>query len=280
MKCDYCRQDAILAQTYSGRHLCDRHIILDVERRAKHTIRIHGGISRGDRVAIVVENETRGRALIHFLATAFGARRDLSFFIVTSGKRNTGKKTSITGLGDRYGFPSFLALPGEMIPAPEGKLNHGDPEHESSTERGFRDILSIARRNGATRVALDSTVDDEADDMLREVLCGILPISSPPTEEVSCIRPFIAIPEQEVILYASLVALERTPTADLIESHHDGIRFALEQFSRRHPATPFALARLKETLARHTRETPSRPMNPDPWGYNPGGISTERPEEE
>lgn len=77
MVCRACRNEAVIFQPCSGRHLCQEHFILDFEARVKRTIRQHQGMRPGDRIAVVPTGDALSKALLHFLIKLAGRRRDL-----------------------------------------------------------------------------------------------------------------------------------------------------------------------------------------------------------
>ena len=77
MRCDKCRNEAVLFQAYSGRHLCGRHLVADIEARAKRSIRSHRWMSPGDHIAVVVSGDRKSAALLFFLKKLTAGRRDI-----------------------------------------------------------------------------------------------------------------------------------------------------------------------------------------------------------
>jgi hypothetical protein len=247
MYCDHCRRDAILFQPYSGQRLCERHFTLDVERRAKRVIRKNGWIAPGDRIAVAAKDDARGRALLHFLVSAFGARRDLSFFMVTidEGEHD---HTDLAEVLLRYGLQQIRGTIGGEIPGfPQGTIRHRYDERIHREQR-MRCIQQIARESHATRIAIGSTAEDEAYDMVTDVLHGDVSRLSSPEDGLPYMRPFVNVPEQEVIQYARLHT--GLPISENSPQHHrnHNVLAALEDYSSRHPSTPFALARLREAI--------------------------------
>jgi hypothetical protein len=77
MQCSTCRNEAIIFQPYSGRHLCQDHLILDLETRAKRAVRMHRGMQPGDHIGVVVTGDSAGNALLFFLRKLTRNRRDI-----------------------------------------------------------------------------------------------------------------------------------------------------------------------------------------------------------
>jgi tRNA(Ile)-lysidine synthase TilS/MesJ len=258
MECDHCRRDAILFQPYSGQHLCARHLTLDVERRAKRVIRKNGWISPGDRIAVVAEGDARSRALLHFLVSVFGARRDLSFVVVTLDEEDGPCSRTLGEVREKCGLEPIRGSQEVAIPIGAGNPTGGEYGREPwRTWRGQR-IQQVARERHATRIALGSSVEDEAYAMLSDLLRGSLSSLSPQEDELPCIRPFMTIPEREVLLYGRLHAGVPDSECGIPCHRYDDIRAALEEFTSRHPATPFSLAHLRAALVQASEGPVSR----------------------
>ena len=91
MQCSTCRLEAVIFQPYSGRHLCRSHFILDLEAKAKRAIRVHHGMQPGDHIAVAVNGDSAGNALLFFLRKLTGNRKDIriSAIMVGEGQENT-----------------------------------------------------------------------------------------------------------------------------------------------------------------------------------------------
>jgi tRNA(Ile)-lysidine synthase TilS/MesJ len=87
MQCSTCRQEAILFQPYSGRHLCRDHFILDLETKAKRAIRMHRGLQPKDHIAVAQTGDSADNALLFFLRKLTGKRNDIRVTPVVVDKR-------------------------------------------------------------------------------------------------------------------------------------------------------------------------------------------------
>jgi len=259
MRCDHCGRDAITFQDYSGHHLCGEHFQRDLEARAKRAIRAHGWIRTGDRIAIALSGGRSSSSLLHFLSAHFGARRDLSLVAITvdecDGSRDMDRIRGIAGgMGIEWAGISLAEGFGDIpagIPAP------GNGEHPCPC-RGFllgRALDSLARRVGATKLALGRNLDDEARSVFLHVLMGeaarLLCGSQPGEGVIPWMRPFFRIPEEDLSLYARLNLQcsfqEQGLHAPLpLESEAGRI---LAEFTHRHPSTLFSLVNLGEALS-------------------------------
>jgi tRNA(Ile)-lysidine synthase TilS/MesJ len=77
MLCSVCRNEAVIFQPCSGRHLCREHFIHDFEARVKRIIRQHQGMRPGDRIAVCLTGDGFGEALLSILEKLTGRRRNL-----------------------------------------------------------------------------------------------------------------------------------------------------------------------------------------------------------
>jgi uncharacterized protein (TIGR00269 family) len=259
MYCDHCRRETILYQPYAGAHLCPEHFIRDLERKAKRTIRQHQWICPSDRVAIALSGGKDSTALLHFLARVFGGRRDLSLFAVTidEGIRGYRDLNRIRRLARSYdvewvkgSFEEEFGFTLEQIVERKG-------EARSCSFCGVlrRSLLNrVARREGATRLALGLNLDDEAQSVLMNVLRGdaarLLRGNTPQEGLVPRIKPFMTVPEREVALYAHLhlpdLEMDRCPYAH--NALRNEVRGLLNEYAYHHRATKFALVNLGEAL--------------------------------
>jgi len=91
MQCSKCRQEAIHYQPYSGQYLCEKHLVADIESKAKRTIRQHKGMYPDDHIAIILSGDPAERALLFFLNKLTGKRRDIRVSgIVVDGHESPG----------------------------------------------------------------------------------------------------------------------------------------------------------------------------------------------
>ena len=269
MRCDRCGRDAIIFQHYSGLHLCGDHLQRDLVTRAKRTIRAHGWIRSGDRIAVALSGGTNSSSLLHFFSAQFGMRPDLSLVAITvdEGMGLPGDMNGIERLAEGMG----IEWAGTSLAREFGKA--------LETENGplpifCRDILrasaltSLAGRMGVTKVALGTTLDDGARSVLLSVLRGeperLLGRPRPGEGEIPRIRPFLRIPAEEVALYARLNFPGDAGTAPRPQSRDplwSEVRRVLSEYTNRHPAAPFSLVNLGDAL--QEQHVPG-PVGPEP----------------
>ncbi|MGA2934382.1 MAG: ATP-binding protein [Methanomicrobiales archaeon] len=266
MKCDRCSREAIIYQRYSGLHLCESHFQDTLVARAKRTIRAHGWIQTGDRIAIALSGGMSSSSLLHFLSVHFGMRRDLSLVAITVDEgtgpcRDMGRiKRTAEGMGVGWAGTSFAE---EFGITPEMGNGH-IPGSCRGILRGHA-LTSLASRVGATKLALGTNLDDEAGSVLQTVLrgeaAGLMCHPRLGNGRIPLVRPFLRIPGQEVALYALLnvpgPVQEVGPHAP--DKQGSETWRILAEYTNRHPAAPFSLVHLSEALSEMEGHTSREP---------------------
>ena len=79
MECSKCRSEAVITQSYSGLSLCMRHLISDIESKAKKEIRKKGGLASSERIYLKGGDDYRLYALRIFVSALFLKRTDIVF---------------------------------------------------------------------------------------------------------------------------------------------------------------------------------------------------------
>jgi hypothetical protein len=77
MQCSKCKGEAVLFQPYSGQHLCQDHLTLDIETKAKRTIRQNKWMRPGDHIGVALTGTAADNALFLFFRNLTGKRRDI-----------------------------------------------------------------------------------------------------------------------------------------------------------------------------------------------------------
>jgi hypothetical protein len=257
MQCDRCRKRAVIHQPYSGLHLCNEHFIADFEAKAKRAIRTHGGLSRNDHIAVALTGRGADCALLQFLSRLTGRRRDIILSGIVAGDGAflghdiRAARACAASLGIGCISASFEEEPGISPQDPVLAHRGGDTSHEALWQLLLH---RAARRHQVTKLAFCSSLDDEAEEVLAQVLNGtpdrLLRMSSEIAGQVPVIRPFMYAPFAEVALYARLTtgvaAGEGYPVpADAFAAD---VRDFVRDYSLRHPSTPYALVSLGEQL--------------------------------
>ncbi|MDI6719167.1 MAG: TIGR00269 family protein [Methanomicrobiales archaeon] len=265
MKCDRDSRDAVVFQPYSGQHLCEMHFEADFESRAKREIRRHRWIAPGDRIAVGLSGGKDSSALLYFLNKLLSERRDVSLFAVTVDEgicsyrdpacaRRIAESLSVewTCISFREEFGTTLD---EIV-----RTRGAERACSYCGVLRRRSLNTAAKEHGATKLAVGFNLDDEAQTVLMNVLRGdagrLTRAEQPHPEFVPRIKPFRAIPEKEVALYALLhlegYDMRRCPYAE--SGLRTEIREMLNAFTYRHPSTKHSLLRLGDELRRGERE--------------------------
>jgi len=253
MQCAACRRDAVVFQPYSGKYLCPVHFTKDFEAKAKRAIRKNRWLLPGDHTAVVLTGDAAQAALLVFLHKLIKDRRDvrLSAIVIDEGTAGCARQAAERcGVGIFSGsFAERYGTTREQIVRDEGAAAAGQ------TCRVLADDLAaeIAAKNGITRLAAATTVDDRAIRFFSDLLGGTVEktLFAPETAgllKIPVIRPFADIPKTEVDRYAELVGAGTGNAGTFGRGGEADEGAALAAYDNHHPATKFALANLARTL--------------------------------
>lgn len=261
MQCSKCRRPAIIYQRYSGLHLCEIHFNTDFESKAKRTIRTHRWLEPGDRIAVALSGGKDSSALLYFLTSLVGKRRDIDLIAITvdegiDGYRDPSHAVRIAkSLGVECLTVSFIDEFGVTVD--EIVQKRGDSLSCSYCGVLRRNCINrAARAHNVTKLALGFNLDDEAQSVLMNTFRGdagrLIRGTRPIPGMVMRIKPFMYIPEREVALYA-FMHVEDFEMGKCPYSHNAlraDVRNVLNDYSWRHPATKYSLLNLGEELGR------------------------------
>jgi tRNA(Ile)-lysidine synthase TilS/MesJ len=198
-------------------------------------------------------------------------RRDLSLVAITvdegigTGRDMAGMRRMAEGMGIPWAGTSLSRECGEF-PAPSGA-----GRLPPACLAWLRDhaLSSLARRLGATKLALGTSLDDEARSVFMHVLRGEgnrlirRPLSG--YAGIPGIMPFLRVPRAELSLYARLnvpgsLPGDRPQAPGPLENE---VFRCLDGFTCRHPSALFSLAGLGEALS---EAKGSQPRESQPCG--------------
>jgi uncharacterized protein (TIGR00269 family) len=261
MQCSKCGRIAIIFQAYSGQHLCLQHFTADVEAKAKHEIRSHHWLKSGDHIAVGLSGDACSSALLYFLKKLTSNRRDIRISAISIDEGIAGYR-SLKESGRIAALLQTESITGSFLES-FGKRLDEIAETKGNTCsctycRVIRNFLlnQIARENGVTKIAFGSTLDDAAGSVLKHFLVGIPEntIGSDVRQggKIPLIRPFIAVPKEEIVLYADLHVKEYNRSHCPYTNNHfdEDVDAMLNEFTLHHPATKYALLGLKKNLSR------------------------------
>jgi uncharacterized protein (TIGR00269 family) len=261
MQCSKCRRPAIIYQRYSGLHLCEAHFNADFESKAKRAVRTHRWLEAGDRIAVALSGGKDSSALLYFLSSLVGKRKDIDLFAITvdegiDGYRDPSHAVRIAkSLGVECLTVSFSDEFGVTVD--EIVQKRGDSLSCSYCGVLRRNCINrAARAHNVTKLALGFNLDDEAQSVLMNTFRGdagrLIRGTRPIPGMVMRIKPFMYIPEREVALYA-FMHVEDFESGKCPYSHNAlraDVRNVLNDYSWRHPATKYSLLNLGEELGR------------------------------
>jgi tRNA(Ile)-lysidine synthase TilS/MesJ len=189
-------------------------------------------MSPHDHIAVVVSGDLKSAALSCFLQKLVADRRDIHLSVLPACGEETGDgalRYAALKIAELLGIPCIeMPLPGRL----------GEPGC-----------------SGVTKIALAVSLDDVAQGVLGQFLFGSAErLFSPPPpdrDRIPVICPFITIPSDELDLYGKywdtgISLLSGTSFADTRRQETENL---LGEFSRRHPATKYALLHLSEELS-------------------------------
>jgi len=260
MQCDRCKREAVLWQEYSGRHLCRQHFEIDLESKAKRTIRIHHWLSPGDHIAVALSGDSATGALLYFLKKLTAERRDVqvSAICIDEGIGSFRDLSKVTETARSLNTPcacgSFYREYGVTM---DEIVRQKGTAHACRYCRVLRRTLldRIARTAGVTKLALGSSLDDGARDVLSDMLCGdaerLIVSHRTAAGVVPTIQPFMHVPAHELCIYADMHVGECTPPLCPYAGNplQADIRTVLDEYTAGHPATKHALVNLRGELS-------------------------------
>jgi tRNA(Ile)-lysidine synthase TilS/MesJ len=253
MQCDVCRKEAVISQQYSGRRLCRRHFVADLEIKAKRSIRAHRWLGSGDHIGVMVSGNKHSGALLYFMKKLTQDRRDIRLSVIPAdgGIAGSGNRSSAEQIAALMGFPCIPSVSGDSVAIPEEK---------TGTPYGAGTLLHHPHDKGnspaarITKIAVAFTLEDMSRGVLVKFLRGNLDTlihpSSSPQGSLPVICPFESIPSAELELYwdglgTGLDKLPYTPERDAFTNRVAGL---LDEYNTHHPATHHALLHIGNQL--------------------------------
>lgn len=277
MKCRKCNKNAVHYQPYSGAPLCAPHLIEDVERKVKHTIRQHSMVNRGDTIAVGLSGGKDSTVLLYLLHKLFNERPDINIIAITIDEGIAGYRPETlrhareltSQLGIQHITASFSDEYGSTLDEIVAKGGEKGPCSYCGALRKHL-LNKTAREAGADRLAVGHNLDDEAQTVMMNLLRGDverLVRMSPGCVQPGLIlrsKPLRDIPEREVALYAILkklpVDFSECPYAQ--SAIRGEVRDMLNDFEVPHPGTKYAVLRSLDKLAEPLRSSfPQQSLN-------------------
>jgi|WetSurMetagenome_2_1015567.scaffolds.fasta_scaffold00402_4 hypothetical protein len=241
MRCDSCKNEAVISQPYSGRHLCHRHLAADLEAKAKRSIRAHHWLATGDIIGVVVTGDKQSGALLHFMKKLTGNRRDVRLIVIPVDECLTCEGDGSTALR--------IAACLEIAGRESGSTVSGPDTLPQPPMRKGTAILA-----GLTKIAVANSLEFIGSGVLRMFLqgklCALPQAFSERAPTIPLIFPFSAIPMDEIELYWDGLGqgIETNSGHRTPDIFSDRIRTLLKDYNTRHPATFHALLHLGEQI--------------------------------
>ncbi len=259
MQCSKCHRDEIIFQPYSGVHLCDQHLVADVEAKAKKVIRTQGWLRPGDHIAVLLTDDKNSSALLYFLRKLTVQRSDItvSAIIITGGPDAQCETLRAKRIAEMLDTELLVVSWPEDADAGS---ETGSGKYRTCTSLPLlpppRAILPerVAQQYGITKVAWGLCLDDAAGVVLECIIRGDaekLVRGSSCQDTLIRVCPFISVPAAEVSLYATLCGYgdEQAPGPEPGDALHKDTVALLDGYTNKHPATKYALLNLGENLA-------------------------------
>lgn len=267
--CSLCNEPAVFHNRKTGRHLCRKHFIADVESRVAETIRSRNLIVPGDHVTIALSGGKDSTALLMILARLLPSWENVRLSTVTIDEGIHGyREDTIRSADDlvaKYGLSHLSISFPELFGGTLDVFLKGR-ETEACSVCGIlrRKALNAgAERSSATKLATGHNLDDEAQSVFMNVLRGDLSRlvrdsgSDSQGRFIPRIKPLMFISEKEIAVYLML----HGAWADLPEcpyAHHalrGEVRRMLATFESKHPGTMLHLMESKAKIEAHCAGT-------------------------
>lgn len=254
MGCSKCGKTGVIFQDYSGLHLCKQHFKEDFLHKAKKTVRQNHWLVPGTRFAVALSGGPASCALLDFMQTLVGERKDISLIAVTIKNRGHELLENTRAMTGALHIPWF-SIQEDLTEAQPGTLQDAKntipfPAHMLIEHQ----LKRMAEQLEIDALAVGYTLEDHAEWVLWNAISGNMARKSNYTAEfirpVRIIRPFMHIPGQELDLYTQLFLNDyymktgvdkNTRIGDPISQH-------LSRFYNRHPGVPYALVNIGERV--------------------------------
>jgi len=257
----------VIRDRETGRELCADHLREDLEARVRATIRSHGMVRDGDRIAVALSGGKDSTALLLLLHAVLPEWKGVSLVAVTVDEGIAGYRDEtlgaaerlVAGLGIGHRTVSFRDLFGDTLDT----FLRGREERACSICGILRKkaIAVAAREAGASRLATGHNLDDEAQSVLMNALRGDLPrLVRESGEETGLfiprIKPLRDIAEKEIAVYLATqgrwTELPECPYTQY--ALRAEVRTLLSGFEYRHPGTMKRLLASRDILKRSIRK--------------------------
>jgi len=284
MECDKCDKEAVMHASYSGAHLCERHLCLSVDKRVRRRIREDALLSADstpenpEKWVIGLSGGKDSVVLTHILDETFGKDPRVEMMALTIHEGIEGyRDASVDACVE---LSEDLDMRHEMVSYEEefgvrmDDVVDDDPENMAACAYcGVfrRDLLEgYADEFGADKLLTGHNLDDEAQTALMNILegdvkqvakhfdasLGSFEDRNEQDDFIPRAKPLRDIPEKEVALYAHIKDLPAhiTECPHASEAYRGEIQELLWKLEENHPGTRHSIMSGYEELAELTAE--------------------------
>lgn len=262
IKCCKCKKNAIIFQKYSGMHLCSTHLLEDIERKIKKSIRKNFTIDKNDNIAVALSGGKDSTVALFILNKIFSNRKDIALKAITIDEGIEGYRKNSLKLAKK--FTKEIGIEHVIVSFKESYNITLDEITKMKQEQAPCTFCGVFRKNllnktamelNCTKLATGHNLDDESQTVFMNYLRGdilrLLRGKRIKNGFVPRIKPLMEIPEREVALYAILNNLEldssECPYAKF--ALREEIRDMLNTYEVNHPGTKYALLRGFEKIS-------------------------------
>jgi len=284
MECDKCDNEAVMHASYSGAHLCGKHLCLSVEKRVRRRIREDSLLSTDstpenpEKWVIGLSGGKDSVVLTHILDETFGKDPRVEMMALTihegiEGYRDASVDACVE-LAEDLDMRHELVSYEEEFGVRMDDVVEDDPENMAACAYcGVfrRDLLEgYADEFGADKLLTGHNLDDEAQTALMNILegdvkqvakhfdasLGSFEDRHDQEDFIPRAKPLRDIPEKEVALYAHIKDLPAhiTECPHASEAYRGEIQELLWKLEENHPGTRHSIMSGYEELAELTAE--------------------------
>ncbi|MCK4811833.1 MAG: TIGR00269 family protein [Methanosarcinales archaeon] len=253
--CTRCERPAAVFQPYSGMHLCEKHLIDDVTRKAKRDLRKYN--LKPGTIAVALSGGKDSSALLYLLNSILAPNRKIKITAITVDEGISGYRAktieNASNLASDLGIKHTIVSFEDAFERTLDDLLETTPHPPCSICGALRKNLlnRTAKELGASYLAIGHNLDDEAQTILINHLRGdisrLVRLSHARVQPglVPRIKPLRHVPESEVTAYAGAVGLPICPKECpyMNEAYRLGVRVFLREFEAAHPGTRHGIVR-------------------------------------
>jgi tRNA(Ile)-lysidine synthase TilS/MesJ len=254
MGCSKCGRPGVIFQEYSGLRLCSQHFKEDLLHKAKKTVRQNHWLVPGTRYAVALSGGPKSSALLDFMHSMVGARKDIHLIALTIKNNDPGHMENAKAITGSSGIPWF-EIPDNNVKIQTGNLS------DAVNKCSFKTHLSIEAKLTLMAEELDFdalvtgySLEDHAEWVLWNAISGNKTKNAGDVDGArmrpKITRPFMHIPGKELDLYTRLFLKDYHGNTHSETDNHevDPVSTILAQFYRRHPGVPYALVNIGEQI--------------------------------